>query len=122
MKKENIRDGIILVVLLIASGLFTWYLGDYFGIWYAQIFNLGFHTFAVIMGFPIAYLLFIFFTVRLFIPRANPYIYAVIFLPGLLFSLLFSSEIFVAFFPFLFAVVGYLLALLVNWMIHLIKR
>ena len=118
MKKENIRDGLILAVLLVASGFFTWYFGDYFGIWYAQIFNLGFHTFAVIVGTPIAYLLFAFFTVPIFIPRANRFVYLALLLPAILFGLLLGFPTGAFLFPFIFAIIGYVLALLVNWIIY----
>jgi len=122
MKKENIWDGIILLILLIASGFFTWYLGDYFGVWYAQIFNIELPTFAVIIGFPMAYLLFIFFTIPIFIPKASPYVYAISLIPAFLFGLVLNLSMFEFFFLFLFAIVGYLLALFVNWIIHLIKK
>ena len=109
---QNLKDIFKFFAILIASMILAWYVYEFFGNLYLYIYNppsffvLGPEIVTPFVWIPSAYCFFVFLLMPIFVPRLYKWIYLLLLIPPIVFLLYFVD---LHYFPFIFAIIGWLI-------------
>ena len=103
---------IIKAISIFLSGVvFSFLTFEFFGSFYRQIYGVNVTSgFDTLLGFPVAYLLFVFFLMPLVLPKSNKWLFVILSIPAIAFEIMFDPLH--IYFPFIFGFIGLGLGLL----------